>query len=111
MMLLRYPFPSLAVVSIVLVLATIAVPLFAFLWLVVILAAALAVVVTLACALVAASRPVGRRLGRWLNAATRQGVGTSVARQQHCVSQPTRSPSASSAEAPSQESVTRGPRR
>ena len=71
MTLLSYPFPSLAVVSFVLVLATIAVPLFAFVWLVVFLVAALVVVVTLAWALVAASRAVGRRLARWLYAATR----------------------------------------
>jgi hypothetical protein len=61
------------------VLATINVPLFAFVWLVVFFVVAFVAVVALWWGLVAASRAVGGRLWRrWLHAAKRQGARRSV---------------------------------
>jgi hypothetical protein len=57
------------------VLATVGVPLFAFVWLVVFVVVAFVAVAALAWRLVATSGAVGRRLWwRWLHTAKRQGA-------------------------------------
>jgi hypothetical protein len=75
MTVLSYPFASLPVVVVFGVLATIAVPLFAFDWLVVFLVVAFVAVLAFGWGLVAALRAVGRRLSwRWVHTVKWQGA-------------------------------------
>ena len=76
---LSYPYAWLPVIIVFGVSATIAVPLFAFVWLVVFSAVALVAIAALGWGLVAVLRAVGHRLSwRWLYTAERQDVSRSV---------------------------------
>jgi hypothetical protein len=101
MTVLGYPYAWLPVFIVFGVSATIAVPLFAFVWLVVLLVAALVAVVAAGWGLVAAFRAVGRRLSwHWVHTVKWRGAKRSVPLSRTSEPPPARSASASGSKPP-----------